>query len=313
MEFYPPIEPFDSGFVKVSEIHSIYYEQVGKPTGKPILFLHGGPGAGFNSEHRRYFDPEFYRIILIDQRGCGRSLPSAELRENTTWNLVEDIEIMRVRLAIDQWLIFGGSWGSTLALTYSVTHPERVLGLILRGIFLCRDSEIQWFYQEGASQLFPDYWEKYLELIPPAERGNLVQAYHRQLTDNDPAIRLRAAKAWSQWEAATSRLLIDPVAVAEFEEPEKALAFARIECHYFINKAFFPESNFLLNQAHKLGNIPGHIIQGRYDVVCPATSAWALHKAWPQAKLTIVPDSGHSATEPGIRRALLAATESMKR
>lgn len=312
MEFYPPIEPFDSGHFKVSEIHTIYYEQVGKPTGKPILFLHGGPGAGFNSEHRRYFDPEYYRVILIDQRGCGRSLPSAELRENTTWNLVEDIEKMRVRLAIDQWLIFGGSWGSTLALTYSVTHPERVLGLILRGIFLCRDSEIQWFYQEGASHLFPDYWEKYLEPIPPGERGDLVQAYHRQLTHTDHAIRLRAAKTWSQWEAATSRLLIDPVAVAEFEEPEKALAFARIECHYFLNKAFFPEPNFLLNQAHKLANIPGHIIQGRYDVVCPATSAWALHNAWPQAQMTIIPDSGHSASEPGIRQALLAATEAMK-
>ncbi len=311
-DFYPPIDAFQTGHLNVSELHEIYYEQSGNPKGTPVVFLHGGPGGGTDADHRRYFDPHFYRIILFDQRGCGKSKPNAELHENTTWDLVADIEKLRTHLNIDKWLVFGGSWGSTLALTYAITHPDRVKGLVLRGIFLCRPEELKWFYQQGASWIFPDVWEKYWNYIPEAERTDMMKAYYKRLTHEDSSVRLEAAKNWSKWEAATSRLFVDPKMIDSFDEPERALAFARIECHYFMNNAFFPTENYLLENAHKLANIPGIIVQGRYDVVCPVKSAWDLHRAWPQAEIQIISDAGHSASEPGIRAALIAATEKMQ-
>ncbi|MFS4458581.1 prolyl aminopeptidase [Bdellovibrio sp. HCB2-146] len=311
-EFYPQIEPYNKGFMKVSEIHNLYYEEVGNPKGKPVVFLHGGPGGGVAPDHRRFFDPETYRIILFDQRGAGQSTPIAELRENTTWDLVSDIEKLRELLKIDKWVVFGGSWGSTLALTYAITHPERVKALILRGIFLCRPSEIKWFYQEGASQIFPDIWDEYLKPIPENERHDLVAAYHKRLIHENRDVRLEAAKAWSKWEAATSRLYMDPKAVDEFDDPDYALSFARIECHYFTNNAFFKTDNWILENISKIRHIPGYIVQGRYDVVCPAKSAWELHKAWPEAKFSIVADSGHAASEPGTRSALISAADECK-
>ena len=249
--FYPPIEPFNKGMLKVSDLHTLYWEESGNPQGNPVVFLHGGPGGGVNPEQRCFFDPKVYRIILFDQRGSGQSLPCAELKENTTWNLVKDIETIREMLKIDKWVVFGGSWGSTLALTYAISHPNRVKALILRGIFLCRPSEIQWFYQEGASQIFPDVWDSYLAPIPESERGDLVKAYYKRLTSEDSAVRLEAAKAWSKWEAATSRLIVDPASIEEFDEPEYALSFARIECHYFINNAFFETNNWILENIEK--------------------------------------------------------------
>lgn len=313
LDFFPEIEPFQSGKLKVSNLHEIYFEQVGNPKGKPILFLHGGPGGGIHPDHRRYFDPEFYRVVLLDQRGCGQSRPFAELNENTTWDLVSDIEKLRLHLGIEKWHVFGGSWGSTLALAYAITHAPQVTGLILRGIFLCRPSEIQWFYQEGASQIFPDLWEEYLKPIPVSERSDLVSAYYNRLTGSDSDSRLQAARAWSKWEGGTSYLLSKTSAVDEFEEAEKALPFARIECHYFKNNAFFPTANYLLENISAIRKIPGAIIQGRYDVVCPARSAWDLHRAWPEASFEIIPDAGHSASEPGIRSALISATNRFKK
>lgn len=311
-EFYPVIEPYNKGMLKVSEIHTLYWEECGNPNGRPVVFLHGGPGGGVTPDHRRFFDPQAYRIILFDQRGSGQSTPCAELRENSTWDLVKDIETIREMLKIDTWVVFGGSWGSTLALTYAITYPARVKALVLRGIFLCRPSEIQWFYQEGASHIFPDVWDEYLKPIPDNERHNLVAAYYKRLTHENADIRLEAAKAWSKWEAATSRLIVDPKAVDEFDDPEYALSFARIECHYFTNNAFFATNNWILENIQKIRHIPGVIVQGRYDVVCPTQSAWELHKAWPEAKFTIIPDSGHAAAEPGTRSALIEATDSFK-
>ncbi|WP_374034136.1 prolyl aminopeptidase [Bdellovibrio bacteriovorus] len=311
-EFYPALEPFNKGMLKVSDLHTLYWEECGNPTGKPVVFLHGGPGGGVHPDHRRFFDPKAYRIILFDQRGSGQSLPCAELRENSTWDLVKDTETIREMLKIDKWVVFGGSWGSTLALAYAITHPERVKALVLRGIFLCRPSEIQWFYQEGASHIFPDVWDEYLKPIPENERHDLVAAYYKRLTHENAEVRLEAAKAWSKWEAATSRLIVDPKAVDEFDDPEYALSFARIECHYFTNNAFFKTNNWLLENVDKIRHIPGAIVQGRYDVVCPAKSAWELHKAWPEAKFTIIPDSGHAAAEPGTRSALIEATDSFR-
>lgn len=311
-EFYPALEPFNKGMLKVSDIHTLYWEECGNPQGKPVVFLHGGPGGGIHPDHRRFFDPKAYRIILFDQRGSGQSLPCAELRENSTWDLVKDTETIREMLKIDKWVVFGGSWGSTLALAYAITHPERVKALVLRGIFLCRPSEIQWFYQEGASHIFPDVWDEYLKPIPENERHDLVAAYYKRLTHENADVRLEAAKAWSKWEAATSRLIVDPKAVDEFDDPEYALSFARIECHYFTNNAFFKTNNWLLENVDKIRHIPGAIVQGRYDVVCPAKSAWELHKAWPEAKFTIIPDSGHAAAEPGTRSALIEATDSFR-
>lgn len=309
---FPEIEPFESGFLPVSELHTLYYEQVGNPNGKPILFLHGGPGGGLHPIYRRYFDPQFYRVILFDQRGCGQSTPHAELRENDTWALVGDIEKLRERLGVEQWVVFGGSWGSTLSLAYAVTHPERVLGLILRGIFLCRQWEIGWFYQDGASHIYPDAWENYLKPIPPEERGDLVRAFYRRLTSEDEQVRLEAARAWSIWEAATSKLYQDQKAMQDFEDPQRALAFARIECHYFVNSAFMPSDTYLLEKAKTIQHIPTRIVQGRYDIVCPIQTAWELSKAMPQADLRIIQDAGHSMTEPGTMRELLRATEDFK-
>lgn len=311
-DYFPEIEPTNKGLLKVSNIHTLYWEECGNPAGRPVIFLHGGPGGGVAPDHRRFFDPKTYRIILFDQRGSGQSTPCAELRENTTWDLVKDIETIREMLKIDNWVVFGGSWGSTLALTYAITHPGRVKALVLRGIFLCRPSEIGWFYQEGASQIFPDIWDEYLKPIPDNERHDLVAAYYKRLTHENSEVRLQAAKAWSKWEAATSRLIVDQNAIAEFDDPEFALSFARIECHYFTNNAFFNTDNWILENIEKIRHIPGVIIQGRYDVVCPARSAWDLHKAWPEAKITLVADAGHAAAEPGIRSALIEATESFK-
>lgn len=311
-EFYPEIEPYKKGHLQVSDIHSLYWEESGNPQGQPVLFLHGGPGGGTAPMHRRFFDPKHYRIILFDQRGSGNSTPSAELRDNTTWDLVNDIEKLREFFNLDKWLVFGGSWGSTLALTYAIKHPSKVTGLILRGIFLCRPSEVKWFYQEGASQIFPDIWDSYLEQIPKSERHDMVTAYYKRLTSPDENVRLNAAKAWSKWEAATSRLYMDKNAIEEFDDPEYALSFARIECHYFTNNAFFDSDNWILENIEKIRHIPATIVQGRYDVVCPARSAWELHKAWPEAKFTIIADSGHAANEPGTRSALIEATDAHK-
>lgn len=311
-DFYPSIEPNNSGMLKVSDIHTLYWEECGNPQGKPVVFLHGGPGGGVAPDHRRFFDPKAYRIILFDQRGSGKSTPCAELRENNTWELIKDIETLRTMLKIDKWVVFGGSWGSTLALTYAISHPERVKALVLRGIFLCRPSEIKWFYQEGASEIFPDVWDEYLKPIPVAERGDMVTAYYKRLTHENSEVRLQAAKAWSKWEAATSRLIVDQNAIDEFDDPEYALSFARIECHYFTNNAFFSTNNWILENIEAIRKIPAVIVQGRYDVVCPARSAWDLHKAWPEAKFTIIPDSGHAAAEPGTRSALIEATDSFK-
>lgn len=311
-EFFPEIEPFNKGMLKVSDIHTLYWEECGNPEGRPVVFLHGGPGGGVTPDYRRFFDPKTYRIILFDQRGSGQSTPCAELRENTTWDLVNDIETIRKMLKIEKWMVFGGSWGSTLALAYAITHPEKVKAMILRGIFLCRPSEIHWFYQEGASQIFPDIWDEYLKPIPENERQDLVNAYYKRLTHENADVRLQAAKAWSKWEAATSRLIINQTSVDEFDDPEFALSFARIECHYFTNNAFFKTNNWILENVDKIRHIPAAIVQGRYDVVCPMRSAWDLHKAWPEAKFSVIPDSGHAAAETGTRSALIEATESFK-
>ena len=306
---YPILEPFDSGYLSVSGLHEIYYEQCGNPRGKPAVFLHGGPGGGGDVTPRRFFDPARYRIILLDQRGCGRSRPHAELRENTTWDLVADIEALRVNLNIERWLVFGGSWGSTLALLYAEAHPERVTALVLRGIFLLRPAEIAWFYQQGASDLYPDAWEPYWAFIPPAERDDMVGAYYRRLTGADPQIALEAARRWSIWEGSTSHLLASASTVERFGADRFALAFARIEAHYFVNQAFMAEPNQILRDIGRLRHIPAVIVQGRYDVVCPLRSAWDLHRAWPEAELLIVPDAGHSAFEPGIVHELITATD----
>jgi proline iminopeptidase len=308
-EPYPPIEPFRTHRLRVSELHELHVEECGNPAGRAVVFLHGGPGGGVEPWHRQLFDPARYRIVLFDQRGCGRSTPHAELRDNTTWRLVEDMDRIRDMLAIHDWVVFGGSWGSTLALAYAMTHPWRVKALILRGIFLLRPAEIRWFYQEGCSWIFPDAWEKYLEPIPAAERGDLVRAYHRRLTSEDPRVRAAAARAWSTWEGATSKLLPSEDLVRRFGEDRFAEAFARIECHYFVNGGFFETPDWLLENVGRIRNIPGVIVQGRYDVVCPARSAWDLHRAWPESELQLVPDAGHAASEPGILRRLVEATD----
>jgi proline iminopeptidase len=306
---YPPIEPYATGTLKVSPLHTVYFEQCGNPNGKPVVFLHGGPGAGCNPTVRRFFDPARYRIVLFDQRGCGRSTPHAELTDNTTWHLVADIELLRTTLGIDRWQVFGGSWGSTLALAYAQTHPQRVTELVLRGIFLLRRSELEWFYQAGCDALYPDAWETYLAAIPEAEHGDLISAYHRRLTHSDPQVRVAAARAWSMWEGATSFLHPDPRHVDATGQDEFALAFARIECHYFVNAGFMRRDGQLLHDIQRIRQIPAVIVQGRYDVVCPLRSAWDLHRAWPEAEFHIVGDAGHSAMEPGISDLLVRATD----
>ncbi len=308
-KLYPPIEPYNEYKLKVSDLHTIYVQEAGNPQGKPVVFLHGGPGGGIEPVYRQYFNPDKWRIILFDQRGCGRSTPFAELKENTTWDLVEDIEQIRRHSRIEKWAIFGGSWGSTLALAYAQNHPERCRALILRGIFLLRKSELRWFYQEGASHIYPDAWEKYLEPIPEAERGDLLQAYHDRLTSHDANIRLEAARAWSVWEGSTSKLFQDAKVLERFGANKFAEAFARIECHYFINGGFLESENQLLENIDSIRNIPAVIVQGRYDVVCPVTTAWELHKVWPEADFHVIPDAGHSMTEPGIRSMLIEYTD----
>ncbi len=307
--FYPPIEPYDTGMLDVSDVHSIYYEQSGNPNGKPVVFVHGGPGGGTDAKQRRFFDPAAYRIILFDQRGCGRSTPHASLHDNTTWHLVADMEALREHLHVDTWQVFGGSWGSTLALAYAQTHPARVTELVLRGIFMLRPKELRWFYQEGASAIFPEAWEGYLAAIPEAERDDLMAAYYRRLTSDDAATRLAAAKAWSIWEASTSFLLQSADYVDHAGEDEFALAFARIECHYFVNGGFFERPDQLIADVDQIRDIPAVIVQGRYDVVCPMMSAWELSRAWPQAQLRVISDAGHSAYEPGIVDGLIEATD----
>ncbi|MFO0679138.1 MAG: prolyl aminopeptidase [Polyangiaceae bacterium] len=305
---FPHLEPYREGRLKVGGVHELYFEESGNPEGKPVVFLHGGPGGGTEPKYRRFFDPSKYRIVLFDQRGCGKSTPHASLEENTTWDLVADIERLREHLGIAKWQVFGGSWGSTLALTYAEKHPEVVTELVLRGIFLLRKWEIDWFYQAGASALYPDAWEHYLAPIPEAERGDLLRAYSKRLTGDDAKVRAEAARAWSIWEGSTSRLYTDPDAVKKFGDDTFALAFARIECHYFINRGFFERDDELLANVGKIRHIPTVIVQGRYDVVCPMRSAWDLHRAFPEAELVVVNDAGHAALEPGNARALVDAT-----
>ena len=306
---YPEIEPFDRGTLMVDDRHALYYEQCGNPVGKPVVVLHGGPGAGCSPKMRRFHDPAKYRIVLLDQRGSGRSTPHADLVDNTTWHLVADIEALRTTLGIERWQVFGGSWGSTLALAYAQAHPQRATELVLRGIFMLRRWELEWFYQQGASRLFPEAWEQYVNAIPVAERDDLIGAFHRRLTSDDEATRLAAARAWSVWEGATSFLHIDPDFAASHEDPQFALAFARIENHFFVNAGFFECDDQLLRDAHRIADIPGVIVHGRYDVVCPVANAWDLHKAWPKAELMISPASGHSGFEAENVDALVRATD----
>jgi proline iminopeptidase len=305
---YPAIEANHSAHLKVDGGHEIYYEESGNPHGKPVVFLHGGPGGGCTEKMRRFFNPDVYRIVLFDQRGCGRSRPHASLENNTTWDLVNDIEVLRAALQIGRWQVFGGSWGSTLALAYAESHPERVTELVLRGIFMLRKKEIQWFYQKGASELFPDLWQHYLEPIPKGERHDLLNAYYRRLTSEDSEVQLQAAKAWSIWEASTSFLVPNEKITETFSGDDLALSLARIECHYFVNDGFMEEDQ-LISNVGRVRNIPAVIVQGRYDVVCPLISAWELAQAWPEADLRIVPDAGHAAFEPGNVHELVMATD----
>jgi proline iminopeptidase len=306
---YPETDPFDTGLLDVGAPHRIYYEQYGNPRGKPAVFVHGGPGGGCTSTQSRFWDPEHYRIVLFDQRGCGKSTPHAELTDNTTWHLVADMEALRKHLRLSRWQVFGGSWGSTLGLAYAQTHAEHVSELVLRGIFLLRKREIDWFYQEGASRLFPDAWEKFVAPIPPAERGDLVGAYHRRLTSADEATRLEAAVAWSVWEGTTSTLRPNAEMIKSMGRDHFALAFARIECHYFMNRGFFEHDDQLLQNVDKVRHIPAVIVQGRYDVVCPMESAWELHRRWPESQLFVAQTAGHSAYEPEILHNLIGATD----
>ena len=312
---YPDIEPYRTGRLQVGGVHEIYFEESGNPNGKPVVFFHGGPGGGTEPKHRRYFDPKTYRIVLFDQRGCGRSTPFASLEDNTTWHLVEDIEKLREHLEIERWQVFGGSWGSTLALAYAETHPSRVTELVLRGIFLLRKEEIRWFYQDGASWIFPDAWHEYESHIPQAERGDLLRAYYARLTSSDPTVQRAAAKVWSVWEGRTSCLIPNAELISRTAGDEFSLAFARIESHYFVNDGWLTNGRELLAPANvdKIRKIPGVIVQGRYDVVCPTRSAWDLHVAWPEADLRIVPDAGHAASEPGIVHELVSATDRFRR
>ena len=309
-DLFPPIEPFETGRLERDPPHRLYWEQSGRPDGQPVVFLHGGPGAGASPEHRRFFDPAHYRIIVFDQRGAGRSNPLGELSANTTPHLIADIEALRERLGVERWLVFGGSWGSTLAIAYAQAHPERVTGLVLRGIFLCRKKEIDWFLY-GMRWIFPEIWRRFAEGVPEAERGDLLGAYHRRLVDPDPEVHMPAARAWSTYEGACSTLRPSPETVAAFGEDTMALGLARIEAHYFKNGIFL-EDGALLANVERMRRIPGTIVQGRYDVVCPIATADEFARAWPEADYIIVPDAGHSAMEPGIRRALVAATERFK-
>lgn len=306
--FYSPVEPYLRARLQVSPLHEIYYEASGNPSGKPVVVCHGGPGGGSTPSMRRYFDPERYHIILFDQRGCGRSMPHAELRENTTWDLVADMEVLRQKMGIERWQLFGGSWGSTLALSYALTHPDRVSELVLRGIFTLRREELLWFYQEGASWVFPEEWQAFIAPIPEAERSDMMEAYRKRLTGDDEQAKLAAAKAWSVWEGSTVSLYPNRERMESFAGDRFALAFARIENHYFTHGGFFESDDWIIANAGKLAGIPGTIVQGRYDIVTPMKSAWELHKNWPGSILKVIPDAGHAASEPGIVRELINAT-----
>ena len=306
---YPAIDPYASGHLDVGDGHSIYWERVGTPGAKPAVFLHGGPGGGIAPDHRRLFDPERYDVLLFDQRGCGRSTPHASLDANSTWHLVADIERLRVMMGVDQWLVFGGSWGSALALAYAQSHPAHVSELVLRGIFTLRRQEIDWYYQEGASRIYPDKWERFLAPIAEKDRGDLLHAYHQILTGEDRAAQVAAARAWSVWEGETIRLLPDAALSATHDEDAFALAFARIENHFFVHRGWLEEGQ-LIRDAGKLRDIPGVIVQGRYDMACPAETAWALHRAWPEARFEMIEGAGHAYNEPGILDALIRATDS---
>lgn len=309
---YPPIQAFMTATLKVSPIHTIYYEQSGNPNGFPIIYVHGGPGGGISENDRRYFDPNFFRVILFDQRGAGKSTPHACLEDNTTWALVSDMEKIREELKINSWAVFGGSWGSTLSLVYAETHPTRVTNLVLRGIFMLRREELLWFYQQGASFIFPDMWEPYLAAIPENERGDMMAAYYKRLTGSNEGEKLKCAGTWSTWEMATARHDIDPDYIKKAGDPKFALAFARIECHYFVNRGFFEEDDYILKRVDKIRHIPTTIVQGRYDMVCPMKSAWDLHRAFPESDLQIVSDAGHSAKEIGIQTRLVAACNKIR-
>jgi proline iminopeptidase len=306
---YPEIEPFETGWMNVGGAHEVYYEVCGSPRGKPAVVLHGGPGGAINPTMRRFFDAKKWKVALFDQRGCGRSRPNASLEDNTTWALVQDIERLRETLGVDKWTVFGGSWGSTLALVYAITHPERVEALVLRGIFLLTQRELSWFYQDGASMIFPDAWERFVAPIPPEERGDMIGAYYKRLTGRDRAAQLQAAAAWSQWEGDTISIRGPEARPPKFNEAEFAVAFARIECHFFHHRGFFDADGWILKNAHRLVRVPGWIAQGRFDVVTPLEGAWMLKKAWPDARLDIVWDAGHASTEPGIIDALVRATD----
>ena len=308
LNLYPKIKPYDSGFMDVDE-HHVYYEQCGNPDGKPAVFLHGGPGGGGSEEVRRFFNPDIYRIIVFDQRGCGRSKPHGCLENNTTWDLVSDIELLRKKLDINKWLVFGGSWGSTLSLAYAQTHPDSVSELILRGIFLLREEELKWFYQDGSSRIFPEAWQEFVDIIAEDERDDLMGAYHRIFNSDDTAKKLAAAIAWTKWEASTISLSYSPTTVDEMSNPEFALAFALIENHYFINKGWFETENQLIENIEIIRSIPSVIVQGRYDAVCPMKTAWELSQAWPEAEMIIAPASGHTAFEKEITHALISATD----
>ena len=306
---YPPVEPRLTGRLAVSGGHELYWEESGAADGLPVVAVHGGPGGGSSPEMRRFFDPKRYRIIIFDQRGCGRSTPHSELKENTTWDLVADMEALREHLGVKQWVVFGGAWGSTLALAYAATHRDRVHGLLLRGIFLLTKAELHWFYQNGASNLFPDSYDRYIAPIPEAERGDLLHAFHKRLTGSDPKARATAAAAWARWEGETLSIQGPSGRPPRFDESDFLDAFARIECHYFVNGGFFESDGWLLDQAAKFGDLPGVIVHGRYDVITPLASAWSLKKAWPAADLRIIPDAGHSSLEPGIVHELITASD----
>jgi proline iminopeptidase len=305
---YPPIEPYATGRLRVSDLHELFYEEVGNPKGHPAVFLHGGPGVGILPDYRRFFDPHKYRVVLADQRGCGQSTPHAELRENTTWDLVEDLEKVRRHLGIDRWVVFGGSWGSTLGLCYSISHPQHVKGIILRGIFLARPSETVWSHKHGMSEIYPDEWERFQSLVPVEKRGDMVKAYYELLTGDDKEVQLKAAHAWDRWESAAMTLYPDPAALEAFDEPHRAISIGRIECAYTYHNFFMKSDDWIIENAHRIRDIPCRLVQGRYDVICPMRAAWDLHKALPKSELHIIHDGAHSPLDPGMVDQLIQAS-----